>query len=77
MIFDGSFDAFALLSHCFRSLDLASFASVQSFCQGLERLELLVCNAGLNSASAPQAPERQLSGDKVDVLYQSNFLPRG
>ena len=31
-------------------------------------------NAGLNSASANQEPDGQLSEDKVDVLYQTNYL---
>lgn len=61
-----------------RRLDLSSFASVQAFATDLGILgrpvELLVCNAGLNSASANQEPDGQLSEDKVDVLYQTNYL---
>lgn len=37
-------------------------------------LKLLICNAGLNSASAEQEPSRQLSSDGVDKLYQTNYL---
>ncbi|CAJ1343807.1 unnamed protein product [Effrenium voratum] len=59
-------------------LDLASFASVQTFArevQAMDRpLALLVCNAGMNSASANQETAHQLSEDKVDVLYQTNYL---
>eukprot|EP00435_Cladocopium_sp_Y103_P000272 s4626_g1.t1 len=58
-----------------RRLDLSSFASVQAFAADLEGpVDLLVCNAGLNSASANQEPEGQLSEDQVDVLYQTNYL---
>lgn len=61
-----------------RRLVLSSFASVQAFAADLGILgrpvELLVCNAGLNSASASQEPDGQLSEDKVDVLYQTNYL---
>ncbi|CAK9011330.1 unnamed protein product [Durusdinium trenchii] len=59
-----------------RRLDLASFASVRTFASDLQtqRLDLLVCNAGMNSASAKQEPSEQLSEDKVDILYQTNYL---
>lgn len=59
-------------------LDLSSFASTRAFAARLgarrRALPLLVCNAGLNSASVSSAPEAQLTGDGVDVLYQTNFL---
>lgn len=59
-------------------LDLSSFASVQQFAAGLlggrRALDLLVCNAGLNSASAPQEPSEQLTRDGADLIYQTNFL---
>jgi len=62
----------------FAELDLTSFASVQHFASGLsarhKALDLLVCNAGVNSASVDQDPEGQLSEDGIDVLYQTNFL---
>jgi len=58
-----------------KRLDLSSFASVQDFASSMDRpIDLLVCNAGLNSASANQEPEGQLSVDQVDVLYQTNYL---
>jgi len=66
------------LSVEFRELDLASFASVQTFAAGMvaraQPLDVLVCNAGVNSALVPQEPENQLSQDGVDLLYQTNFL---
>eukprot|EP00933_Yihiella_yeosuensis_P035416 TRINITY_DN28968_c0_g1_i1.p1 TRINITY_DN28968_c0_g1~~TRINITY_DN28968_c0_g1_i1.p1 ORF type:complete len:325 (-),score=60.85 TRINITY_DN28968_c0_g1_i1:342-1316(-) len=59
-------------------LDLASFASVRHFAAEFlkrrHRLDLLVCNAGINSASCPTDPDKQLTGDSVDLLYQTNFL---
>jgi len=62
----------------FSLLDLGSFNSVQQFAAGLlsshQKLDLLVCNAGLNSASAPQEPNQQLTVDGVDLIYQTNFL---
>lgn len=64
----------------FKKLDLASFSSVCSFAADMSSsghtagLQLLVCNAGLNSASVSHAPEEQLTSDGVDVLYQTNFL---
>lgn len=61
-----------------RQLDLSSFASVLKFAEELKgmdgELKLLICNAGLNSASAEQEPSRQLSSDGVDKLYQTNYL---
>lgn len=58
-----------------RRLDLSSFASVQAFAADFKGpVDLLLCNAGLNSASANQEPDSQLSEDKVDVLYQTNYL---
>eukprot|EP00439_Symbiodinium_sp_Y106_P016881 s7920_g2.t1 len=61
-----------------RQLDLSSFASVLKFAEDVKGMDgdltLLVCNAGLNSASAEQEPSRQLSSDGVDKLYQTNYL---
>jgi NAD(P)-dependent dehydrogenase (short-subunit alcohol dehydrogenase family) len=65
-----------------RLLDLGDLGSVASFATGLQqwldgggmRLRLLVCNAGLNSASASAAAEAQLTADGVDLLYQVNYL---
>eukprot|EP00928_Gymnodinium_smaydae_P014045 TRINITY_DN15094_c0_g1_i1.p1 TRINITY_DN15094_c0_g1~~TRINITY_DN15094_c0_g1_i1.p1 ORF type:complete len:294 (+),score=53.77 TRINITY_DN15094_c0_g1_i1:61-882(+) len=62
----------------FLELDLSSFASVRSFASQLSSLagdlQLLVCNAGLNSASVSESPDEQLTRDGVDVVYQTNFL---
>jgi len=62
----------------FSFLDLSSFDSVQQFAAELlsscKSLDLLVCNAGLNAASAPQEPNEQLTLDGVDLIYQTNFL---
>mmetsp|Transcript_55580 Transcript_55580/g.156459 ORF Transcript_55580/g.156459 Transcript_55580/m.156459 type:complete len:328 (-) Transcript_55580:44-1027(-) len=61
-----------------RHLDLAVLESVRSFASevagGHASLAVLVCNAGLNSASAPQDPDKQLTADGVDLVYQTNFL---
>eukprot|EP00913_Durusdinium_trenchii_P003847 g3562.t2 len=70
-------------------------AGIEMYLQ-TQRLDLLVCNAGMNSASAKQErmerrvlpvrhhsgrrgrgqaePSEQLSEDKVDILYQTNYL---
>lgn len=59
-------------------LDLSSLASVgefaESFLKRYKKLDVLVCNAGIAAASAPTDPDKQLTKDGVNVLYQINFL---
>eukprot|EP00927_Polykrikos_kofoidii_P049463 TRINITY_DN43506_c0_g1_i1.p1 TRINITY_DN43506_c0_g1~~TRINITY_DN43506_c0_g1_i1.p1 ORF type:complete len:361 (+),score=47.97 TRINITY_DN43506_c0_g1_i1:56-1084(+) len=61
-----------------QQIDLSRLASVRAFsdCLGKQhqKLDLLVCNAGINAASAPQELPAQLTEDGVDVVYQTNFV---